>query len=153
MNKHDSLICQKAIPKALDQLSLIRTAKEEASNDPTDAPYRPGGSVDTNPLSDGTVRSTIQGIFVDLMLGVRAEEGLDRRIGALGRDMGGLCVGNEASPGKTDSSSARWLRELGKDLKDMDTSVQLAEVLAVLGELYLRCLAISVPVLTKIIGL
>lgn len=144
MNKHGGLIRQKAIPKALDRLSLIRTAKEEASNDATDAPYRLGGSAGANSLSDDTVRSTIQGIFVDLMLGVRAEEGLDRRIGALGRDMGGLCIGNEASLEKTDSPSARWLRELGKDLEDMDTRVQLAEVLAVLGELYLRCLAISV---------
>lgn len=136
MNKHDSLIRQKAIPKALDRLSLIHTAIEGASIDATDALNRLGGSVDTNSLSDGTVRSTIKGVFVDLMLGVRVEEGLDRRIGALGRDTGEVCVGNEA-----DSPSARWLRELGKHLRDMDAGAELAEVLVVLGEL---CLAISV---------
>lgn len=143
MNKHDSLIRQKAIPKALDQLSLIRTPTEGASIDVTDALHRLDGFVDRNSLSNEAIRSTIKGIFVDLMLGVRVEEGLDRHIGALERDSGESCAGTEVKPEKPDSPAARWLRELRKYLRDMNARVELAEVLVVLGELFLRYLAIS----------
>lgn len=114
---------------------------EEVSIDATDIQHNLVGSVEhanMNSCCDGTTRSVVEGIFEDLMLGVRIEEGLDRRIRPLKGNAEESYVGNEVRGrawAKTENLSGRWLRELGMDVMDTAPKVELAEVLVVLGEL------------------
>lgn len=95
---------------------------------------------DTGSRSGGPVQSAVEGIFEDLMLGVRVEEELNDHIKNSKGDAKALHIEGEVGGGawaKTEAPSNRWLRELGRDSMDAGVGAELAHALVALGKLWL----------------
>lgn len=127
---------------------------EEASIAATEIPSQLDdfiGDTNKNSRSDAAVEPVIEGIFQDLMLGVRVEEALNHQIKSSKGDVKALYTeieGREAWT-KTEDPSNRWLRELGKELMDAGVGAELAQALVALGQFWLGGLVIWFWVLTK----
>lgn len=110
------------------------------------------GDANKNSRSDAAVQSVIEGIFEDLMLGVRVEEALNHQIKSSKGDVKALYTEGEEGGEtwtRTEDPSNRWLRELGKELMGAGGGAELAQALVALGQFWLGGLVIWFWVLMK----